>query len=580
MANKSFQKLAETAQEINETRSTNAKVKLCAEYFRSITADEDLNLATQFLAEGAFSSVSGKRASVGSRTYSTCAAEFCEIDYEKVFKPCKTALGSGSEAIEKLMYNIEVARKKRNPEQLSLAEVENIYHDLYRASSRADKQQVLRRAWTKMTPLEIKYFTRIMSQGSLRIGFETKSVVSALAEAFDKDIEEVRYAYMITGSTGKTAVLCKNDELEEATFKLFHPLSFMLASPIESRSVDNLNAYIAEEKFDGMRAQAHISGQQVELYSRDLNEISHSFPEIMQFFLKRDLPNLVLDGEICVYRDKKILPFQLLQKRMGRKKPGKKILGKYPVLFISYDVLYYKDQPTFDLTLLERRKFLEELSESHSLPITNQFEVKNYDHIDELFDRALAHGNEGLLLKKKDSSYEYGQRRKSWLKVKKPGGTLDTVIMYAHAGSGKRGGYYSDFTLGISVKEDERYEEEFIPIGKAYSGYTDKEMEQLNQRIKDLTVERYGPTLRLIPEIVVELEFDDIQVNKRTKANYTLRLPRFKAIRWDLGPEDTDTLNDVEHMYQQKIERNRLKQEENPSFYFSSASREDNTPKI
>lgn len=565
-----FRKLAETAQQINETRSTNAKIKLCAEYFRSITADKDLNLAAQFLAEGAFSSVSGKRASVGSRTYSTCAAEFCEIDYEKVYKPCKTALGSGSEAIEKLMRNIEAARKNRNPEQLSLGDVENIYHELYRASSRADKQQILHKAWTKMTPLEIKYFIRIMSQGSLRIGFETKSVVSALAEAFDKDIEEVRYAHMITGSTGKTAVLCKNHELEEATFKLFHPLSFMLASPIESRSVDSLDGYIAEEKFDGMRAQAHISGQQVELYSRDLNEITHSFPEIMQFFLKRDLPNLVLDGEICVYKNNEILPFQLLQKRMGRKKPGKKILGKYPALFISYDILYHKDNPTFDLPLSERRQLLEDLSRNHSLPITNQFKVKDHDHIDDLFDRALAHGNEGLLLKKKDSTYEYGQRRKSWLKVKKPGGTLDTVIMYAHAGSGKRGGYYSDFTLGISVKEDERYEEEFIPIGKAYGGYTDEEMKQLNERIKELTVERYGPTLGLIPEIVVELEFDDIQVNKRTKANYTLRLPRFKAIRWDLGPKDVDNLKDVERLYQQKIDRDRLKQEDNPSFYFQS----------
>ena len=213
---------------------------------------------------------------------------------------------------------------------------------------------------------------------------------------------------------------------------------------------------------------------------------------------------------------------------------------------------------------------LERLSESHKLPITNQFEVNSHDHVDDLFERALAHGNEGLMLKKKASTYEYGQRRKSWLKVKKPGGTLDTVIMYAHAGSGKRGGYYSDFTLGISVEEDERYEEEFIPIGKAYGGYTDEEMKRLNDRIKDLAVERYGPTLGLIPEIMVEIEFDDIQVNKRTKANYTLRLPRFKAIRWDLGPKDADTLKDVERMYRQKIEKDRLKQDENPSFVFES----------
>ena len=566
----SFQQLAETAQQIAETRSTNAKIAICANYFRGMEVDEDLELAAQFLGEGAFSSVSGKRASVGSRTYSTCAADFCEIDYDKVFRPCRTALGSSSEAIEKLMNNIQAARDKRTPEELTLDQVKKIYEDLYRVSSREDKQNILREAWSKMTPVEIKYFIRILGQGSLRIGFETRSVVSALARAFDKETDDLRYVHMITGSIGRTAVLCRNDALDEAGFKLFHPLSFMLASPIESRAVDRLDPYVAEEKFDGMRCQVHISGQQVELFSRDLNQISRTFPEVVQFFLSRELPDLVLDGEICVYKEEEILPFQLLQKRMGRKNPGQEIMEKYPVLFIAYDLLYHGDRPLFEHSLQERRELLEELSGDHGFPITNQFEVKDHDHLEELFERALAHGNEGLMLKKKESAYEYGQRRKSWLKVKKPGGSLDTVIMYAHAGSGKRGGYYSDFTLGISVMEDERYEEEFIPIGKAYGGYTDEEMKKLNKRIKDLAVERYGPTLGLIPEIVVELEFDDIQVNKRTKANYTLRLPRFKAIRWDLSPEDADTLKDVERIYREKIDRDRLKQDKNPSFHLKS----------
>lgn len=572
--NNSFHTLAETAQHIAETRSTNRKIAICARYFESLESDEDLNRAAQFLAEGAFSSISGKRATIGSRTYSTCAAEFCEIDYEKVFKPSKTALGSSSEAIEKLMRNIEVARTKRAPAELSLAEIEAVYEDIADVSSRDDKQEILREAWKQMTPLEIKYFIRIMTRGSLRIGFESRSVVSSIARAFGKEVEDVRYAHMITGSIGRTAVLSKNDQLNEATFKLFHPLSFMLASPIESRAVDSLDEYVAEEKFDGMRCQMHISDDRVELYSRDLNDITHSFPEIIEFFNRRNLPDLVLDGEVCVYKEEEILPFQLLQKRMGRKKPSQKIINMYPVLFIAYDILFYDSSPIFGKTLLERREILRKLSGQFNLPVTNQFEVNGQDHVEEMFERALAHGNEGLMLKKKDSTYEYGQRRKSWLKVKKPGGTLDTVMMYAHAGSGKRGGYYSDFTLGIRVAEDERYEEEFIPIGKAYGGYTDEEMKRMNERIEELAVEKYGPTLGLIPEIVIELEFDDIQVNKRTKANYTLRLPRFKAIRWDMSPEDTDTLKDVERMYDAKISRDRLKQGNNPSFHFELDTKE------
>lgn len=568
--NRLFHNLAETAQHIAETRGTNAKTGICADFFLNIDDDNTLELAAQFLGEGAFSAVSGKRAAVGSRTYSTAAADFCEISYEKVFKPCKTALGSATETIEKLMHNIEAARHKRSPERLTLDDVRHIYEQLYRASSRSEKQQILKDTWSKMTPVEIKYFLRILSQGSLRIGFETRSVVSAIAEAFDKDPEKVRYAHMITGSIGKTVVLSRRNKLGEAELRLFQPLSFMLASPAGTGEPEEPEAYIAEEKFDGMRAQVHVGRQKVEVYSRDLNDVTGTFPEVAQFFLSRKLPDLVLDGEICVFKEKEILPFQMLQKRMGRKNPGKKVMNQYPVLFIAYDLLFYNDRPIFELTLTQRRKILEQLARKHAIPVTSQFEVESRQQIENLYDRAIAHGNEGIMLKKKDSTYEYGQRRKSWLKVKKPGGTLDTVVMYAHAGSGKRGGYYSDFTLGISVKEDERYEEEFIPIGKAYGGYTDEEMKRLNKLIKDLTVEKYGPTLALKPEIVVEIEFDDIQMNKRTKANYTLRLPRFKAIRWDLGPGDADTLIDVERLYDEKINRERLKQDKNPSFFLNS----------
>jgi len=563
-----FETLARTAQQISETRSSNRKIRLCAHYFAQIDSDKDLDRAAQFLGEGAFSRISGKRASVGSRTISTCAARFCEIDYERVFKPCKTATGSASEAIEKLIRNIPKARKKRTPQSLSLETIESIYEDLYRVSSKDDKQAILAEAWKKMTPAEIKYFIRILRQGSLRIGFETKSVVAALAKAFDQPIDEVRYTHMITGSIGRTAVLSRKGALDEASFQMFQPLSFMLASPIESRTIDDLEPYVAEEKFDGMRAQVHIGNQKVKIFSRDLNDVTHTFPEISTFFLSKNIPDMVLDGEICVFIDNTIRPFQFLQKRMGVKKPGKKILERYPVLFVAYDLIYHDDQPCFELPLIKRRNQLEQVASQFNLPITSQFNIESREDIDKHFEMALKHGNEGLVLKRSDSAYEYGQRRKSWLKVKKPGGTLDTVIMYAHAGSGKRGGYYSDFTLGISVREDERYEEEFIPIGKAYGGYTDDELVLMNEKISELAVDRYGPTLALRPGLMVEIEFDDIQVNKRTKANYTLRLPRFKAIRWDLSPDDADTLKDVERLYQKKLNDERLPQHENPSFLY------------
>lgn len=567
-SNSEFLTLAETAQRIFSTRGNNAKIKIASEYFQRLEAEEDLRLAAQFLGEGAFSDVSGKRASVGHRTIALLAAEFCEIDYDLVFKPCRTATGSSSETIQKLMENLPTAIAKWKATGLLLSDISDTYEELHQTSKRDRKQEIIQQVWASMSPLEMKYFIRIMGQGSLRIGFETRSVVSAIAKAFDKNPETVRYAHMITGSLGETAILAKNNALDCAQFKLFHPLSFMLASPIESRLVEQIDDYVAEEKFDGMRCQAHISGTKIALYSRDLNDITSSFPEIVAFFAERKLPETVLDGEICVFKDETILPFQRLQKRMGVKKPGKKLLTEFPVLFVNYDLLFLEGKPLFDEPLLQRRAQLQALARANNLPITTQKPLHTKEDIHKYFNQALAHGNEGLMLKKKDSTYEYGQRRKSWLKVKKPSGSLDTVILYAHAGSGKRGGTFSDFTLGISVKDDERYEEEFIPIGKAYGGYSNEELDAMNKRIKQITLERFGPTVLLNPEIVVELEFEDIQINKRTKANYTLRFPRFKAIRWDLAASDVDTLHDVERLFEQKLHEERQRQGKNPSFTF------------
>ncbi|MGB0348092.1 MAG: hypothetical protein ACPGGA_11440, partial [Balneolaceae bacterium] len=354
----SFKTLSELAQRIAFTRGNNAKIKLCAEYFRELSS-EDVRRAAQFLGEGAFSNVSGKRASVGHRTVAVLAADFCEIDYEKVFRPSRTATGSSSETIQRLLENIPEARAKWSDENLSLSEIESIFEKLYLIKGREAKQAVLMDSWSKMTPIEIKYFIRMLGQGSLRIGFETRSVVAAIAKAFDKDSQKVRYAHMITGSLGETAILAKKDRLNEAQFELFHPLSFMLASPIESRAVENLEGYIAEEKFDGMRCQAHISRDKIELFTRDLNVTTSSFPEILTFFKDRNLPDVVLDGEICVFKDDTILPFQLLQKRMGVKKPSEKLLSDFPVIFVSYDVLYLDGISLFDEPLTKRRKKLE-----------------------------------------------------------------------------------------------------------------------------------------------------------------------------------------------------------------------------
>ena len=562
----SFSAFANLAQRILETRDANDKITMASEYFRDIESDEVLYLAAQFLVEGAFSEVSGKRASVGHRTLAKLASDFCEIDYEMVFRPCRVAVGSSSETIQKLMANLPEAQAKWTNGLLCLHDIAGIFEQLSITKKSEQKQQIILESWSDMTPLEMKYFLRILGGGSLGIGFEMQHVIAAIAEAFGNNSERIRYTQLITGSVGETAVLAKYSRLDDAKFKLFHPLSFMLASPLGSLALEKPVEYVAEEKFDGIRCQIHISSNCVKLYSRDLNEITSCFPEVLKFFKHKDLPPVVLDGEICVFKNNTILPMQLLQKRMGVKKPTAKLMGDFPVLFIAFDLLYIKDISLLNKPLTLRREKLEKLAQSYSIPLSSQMEISEPDDVETLFNRAVAHGNEGLVLKLKDSGYEYGRRGKCWLKVKKPNGSLDAVILYAHAKNGKRGSFFSDFTLGISVKNDERFEEEFIPIGKTNSGFTNEELTELNNRIKELTMERFGSTLLLKPEIMVELEFEGIQVNKRTKAKYNLHRPRFKTIRWDLTPLDADTLHDVERMYDEKLVQERESQGRNPSF--------------
>jgi DNA ligase-1 len=566
----SFQKFAETAQRMSDANRLESKITLCAAYLSSIQATNELKLAARFFVEGSFPTVSGKRVVIGSRTYSTAAANFCEIDYENVFKPCKEALKDAPETIEKLMRNIEAARQKRSSARLSLAGVKGIYEVLSNVSTRVDKQHILANAWRKMSPVELKYFIRIMAGRSLKIGFQTENMVTAISDAFHQPVSDVRYVHAITGSIGQTAVLAKNNQLSAGTFRLFHPISFMAGISGRQPESGNLNDYVVEEIFDGLRAQIHISGKKVTIYSRKRKDITSYFPKIVSFFANRNIPGLVMDGMICSTNNEEILSGQLARERLKTKKRSPKKTNTANALFIADDLIYFTDDVFLEKKLDKRRQLLTKLAANYGFPIAAQFECKNLRIVDKLLAQSLAHGSKGLIFKKKSSAYEYGRRSNSWMKVKKTDGALLAILLYAHSNSRRSGEHYQSFTVGINVADDERYgEDEFIPIGKIDDRSIDI-LKSLRKQIKELAIEKFGPTIRLRPQIVVEIAFDDIRLNKRTKANYVLRRPRFESVRMELNPGQTNTLKDVEQIFQKRITRKRPKQSESPSFYIPS----------
>jgi DNA ligase-1 len=563
----SFQKWAETVQKIGDVSSTKTKTALCATYLSSIQSDYDLKLAARFLVEGPFAATSAERVAMGSRTYSTCAANFCNIDYEEVFKPCKRALADAPEVIEKLMRNIEAANRKRSPENLSLTEVEEIYVALSKVSTRVEKQRILMKVWKKMSPLEIKYFIRVMASGSLKVGLEAENIVAAISEAFDQLISDVRYVYTITGSIGQTAVLAKNDRLASASFSLFHPIPLMSGIAGKLPEKGELGKYVVEESFDGLRSQIHIRGKNVTIYSQNGEDITDYFPEIESFFTNRNIPGLVVEGVICAVEDDEILSGRYIRQRLRSKRNPLEKTNPVSAVYISVDIIYFNKEDLLKKKLVERRKVLTELAQKYSFPIAKDLNHKKWGISDKGLDHYLEEDRKNIILKKRNSIYEYGRESNSWLKMKRAGASLLVVLVYAHTDSSRRSGNYESFTVGIRVENDERYaEEDFIPIAKVDDQSTNI-MKPLNEQIKELVVERFGPTRRLQPKMVIEIEFDEVRINKRRKANYILWNPRLKATHPELDPDQGNTLKDVEQIFRDGANPKPSKQSRKPLFY-------------
>src|SRR5699024_3260551 len=210
------------------------------------------------------------------------------------------------------------------------------------------------------------------------------------------------------------------------------------------------------------------------------------------------------------------------------------------------------------------------IAKKYHLPVANQFKIANKKALQQLAKRAVKRGNTGLILKDMESVYTCGEQSIKWLKVKMTSGTLHAVILYAHIHPDQSNLSYSHFTVGIRVTDNERYDEAFIPIGKIKPRLTGTQKKRLRKKIKELTVERFGPTLRLTPDVVVELEFADIQLNNRTKAGYTLQQPRLRAIHWKMEADDASSLKEIKQMYDEKLHRPRARQGDDPSFSFET----------
>ncbi|MEM9045778.1 MAG: cisplatin damage response ATP-dependent DNA ligase [Pseudomonadota bacterium] len=383
-----------------------------------------------------------------------------------------------------------------------------------------------------------------LATGGLRVGVSARLARTALAEWSGRDLDRIEelwfaieppYTDLFTWLEGGT-------EPQVDLALAFRPM--MLANPVESR-LETLDPadYAAEWKWDGIRVQAVAFGTERRLYTRTGDEISGSFPDVIASMTWQG----AVDGELLVVREGEVAPFADLQKRLGRKRVGPKTMKDSPAHLRLYDLLHDGEQDTRDLPLIARREALETWFADHRpdrTDLSRDVPFESWETLAKLRDGAREAGQEGLMLKRRDAPYTGGRPMGPWFKWKRDPLTADCVIVYAQRGHGKRSSFYSDFTFAAWRSGEAG--DELVPVGKAYSGFTDKELAELDKFVRNNTIERYGPVRAVTPSLVVEVAFDAIQRSTRHKSGIAMRFPRIKRIRWDKPAHEADRLTTLD----------------------------------
>lgn len=533
-----------TANAIAATTKKSEKERILAEYLRSLD-DASLERAVVFFSGAPFPRREQRVTGVGGATIGDAVAEATGLSHDEVW----AAWGKFGDPGDTIAAAFEVLGPRSS--EISLVELGEYFDRLASTSGAIAKKDVLVELFRKVDAQGARYVVKILTS-ELRIGLVEGLVESSIAKSFGRPLDAVRRANMFTGDIGAAALLAKSDALDSAKMTLFRPFAFMLAQPEEDP--DEIFAALgdgayADDKYDGIRAQIHRDGDEVRIYSRTLDDVTHRFPEIES--AARQLGHgVILDGEIVAFSDR-ILPFAIIQKRLGRRKVGDTLLREAPVVFFAFDLLYLDGEPLFESPLQDRVAKLNAVVQGGAIRLCDRTAIHDAKQIDPIFDQARARANEGLVLKDPQSVYTPGRRGKSWLKYKKALATLDCVVTYAEYGHGKRRGVLSDVTFAV------RRDDELVNIGKAYSGLTDAEIANLTEHFQRTMIERYGSVLRVEPRIVLEIAFDRIQESKRHKSGYALRFPRIARIRDDKTVDQISTIDEVRRIYEGQLKRER-----------------------
>lgn len=538
-----FIDLARVFEEVRGTGSKKAKVVLLSRYLAPLSPD-DAEIAARVASGRSSERGSKDEAQVGYSTLLDVVREVTGASSEKVSRIYQVH-GDLGEVVEELM-----TEKKEQPlfnEPLTLKEVGESFQRLRKtkgSGSAGIKKGIVKSLVLRASPLEGKYLVKVLT-AEMRIGAVAGLLEEAIGAAYGLPKDEAARAHMVIGDLGTMARAAAEGKTGQLQIQEFRPVNFMLAEPFPDAKeiADHFQKpVLAEYKYDGVRAQVHKRGETTRIYSRRLEEITTSFPEVVDA-VSGVKEEFILDGEIVPFQDGKPLPFQLLQRRLRRIEGFEETARKAPVIFFAFDLLLLNGKESVELPLSKRRKELARIVKGSGMKVAESTLVTTESEIGAAFRKSRELGYEGLVVKDLDSVYTMGKRGSGWVKLKEELDTIDAVIVAAEYGHGKRAGAISDYTFAV------RDGDKLKVIGKAYSGLTDVEIDEMTRRLKEITVKDYGYRRSVRPEIVLEVAFDSIQQSDRHDSGYALRFPRIKRIRTDKGAADIDNLEKVQKIF-------------------------------
>lgn len=599
-----FDELATLSEVLAKTTRKLEKRSRIAEWLR-LLAPRDAALAALYLAGQAFPESERRSLNLGGSVLSRAVMQLTGSNDAALHQAYLRHGDLGAAAFELM------SGKKHVESALILDDVEKAFESIAATGRPQIKLQFITELLSRSTPLEAKYLIKL-ALGDMRTGVRQSLIEEAIAEAYSANIASVRRAVMLSGDLGDVVKMAASGTLDQAQMKLFHSLGFMLASPVasveealgrfamelaeepehavsEEHGVEGTPLAVAvdieshiseamiEDKYDGIRCQLHCGDPAqpglVALFSRTREDLTPAFPELATAFSRVQKP-VILDGEILAWdpAERRALAFASLQKRIGRKIVSREMREDTPVVFMAFDILYADGELLLNEPLRKRRLRLEMLydeiaadtvagSESESMGQSLLFApadgdgsfsrlilsaaepLTSVEQLEQAYADARGRGNEGVMIKSRSSLYQPGRRGLAWLKLKRELATLDVVVTAAEFGHGKRAGVLSDYTF--AVRDGER----LLNVGKAYSGLTDAEIDQLTAFFQEHTVEDFGRVRSVEPLIVLEVAFNNVTRSDRHDSGFALRFPRILRIREDKPVTEIDTLSRVEEIY-------------------------------